>query len=110
MKFKVIGHKSEETNPDTVYLEYIHYDDYGYCTSFKAFYIGQRPDAEVIDLGYLKIGYLSLEQHVEAGVSKNGYNSYSVLDLMPKGYFDNLPASFFLLVKNFLITKQFLNH
>lgn len=97
MKFKVTTDISSEDRLDTVYLEYIHYDDYGYCTNFKASYLENSPVAKIVQLGYLKISCVDLAQHVTPGTSRNGYNSYSVLELMPKGYFEKLPEQFFSL-------------
>lgn len=77
MNFKIIKNTSEIKSTDTVYLEYIHYDDYGYCTSFRAYYIGPLSDYKIIELGYVNIGYVDLENHVKPGNSQNGYNSYA---------------------------------
>ncbi|NCB42200.1 MAG: hypothetical protein EOM59_06230 [Clostridia bacterium] len=97
MNFKVIKNKSEIKIIDAVYLEYIHFDDYGYCTSFKAYYIGSLSGSQIIELGYVKIGHENLEKNVEPGKSQNGYDSYSIIDLMPTDYFNGLSDSFFSL-------------
>lgn len=98
MNFKVIKNKSEiKSTDDTVCLEYIHYDDYGYCTSFRAYYIGPLTDFIIKELGYVKIGHIKLEKHVRPGTSLNGYESYSIFSLMPTDYFNELSDSFFSL-------------
>ncbi|WP_018306974.1 AAA family ATPase [Desulfitobacterium hafniense] len=97
MNFKMIKNESEIKDMDTVYMKYIHYDDYGYCTSFKAYYIGSLSDFKIEELGFVKIGHISLEKYVEPGKSQNGYNSYSIIDLMPIGSFNELTDTFFSL-------------
>jgi predicted ATPase len=97
MNFKVINNTSEIKSTDTVYLEYIHYDDYGYCTNFRAYYIGPLTDFIIKELGYVKIGHLNLEKRVKPGKSQNGYDSYSIFSLMPTDYFNELSNSFFSL-------------
>ncbi len=102
MKFKVISEVYEITKDDTIYFRYIHYDDYGYCTSFQAYYRNNETE----DLGFLKIGHNNLSSLVTAGESQNGYSSYSIKSLMPSEYFSELPPSFFSLGEDISYYKK----
>lgn len=102
MKFKVINNNNEITQKDTIYLKYIHYDDYGYCTSFISYYYNN----ELIELGYLKIGHKDMSSLVTPGKSMNGYDSYSIRELMPIDYFSELSDSFFSLGEDISYYKR----
>lgn len=96
MKFKQIENISDATDVGVVYLIYDYWDDYGYCTSFNAYY---RSDikGDLKKIGFLKIGCESLSTKVERGESINGYASYSVKNLISTELFDRLPNAFFSL-------------
>lgn len=95
MRYKLIKGHWENSDNDTFYLEYIHWDDYGYCTEFVASY--RDSDGEVHDLGILKIGCENMSSKVKPTLSRNDYPSYSIQELIPEGVFDVLPEDFFSL-------------
>ena len=96
MKFKVIKYLEDVVACDVLYLMYIHYDDYGYCTTYRA-YVKSHVGDNIIDLGTVKIGCNSLDTQVVAGISQNGFASYSINDIMPESYFEELSNDFFSL-------------
>lgn len=103
MKFKVFNNHDEITIEDVIYLKYIHYDDYGYCTSFYGYYYMNN---ELIELGNLKIGIKNMSSLVPPGTSQNGYSSYSINSLMPTDYFSELDDRFFSLGENISYYKK----
>ncbi|WP_242662019.1 AAA family ATPase [Desulfitobacterium hafniense] len=102
MRFKVVDEIHEITRKDVIYLKYIHYDDYGYCTSFASYYYSN----ELIELGYLKIGHKNMSSLIDPGTSQNGYNSYSIKKLIPSGFFEELASTFFSLGENISYYKK----
>lgn len=96
MRFKLINDVSEILAHNILYLRYIHYDDYGYCTTYNAYLKSSNPIG-FEDLGNVKIGCLLLNSKVKCGTSQNGFNSYSVNEIMPRMYFDEFPDDFFSL-------------
>ncbi|MBK1811645.1 AAA family ATPase [Clostridium sp. YIM B02505] len=96
MKFKLIDSLYEARDTDTVYLIYIHWDDYGYCTEFEAYYLAVKEEG-LQKLGVLKIGCYNLKNKVEPTRTINDYLSYSIKQLLPKNTFKSLPEDFFSL-------------
>lgn len=96
MKFKLIDYIHEATNIDTVYLIYRHWDDYGYCTEFEAYYLGVK-EVGLQKLGIFKIGCYDLKNKVEPTRTMNDYPSYSIKPLISKSAFKSLPEGFFSL-------------
>lgn len=94
MIFKVIKDTSEITKTDVIYLEYFHFDDYGYCTKY---YVYKKIKNENKCLGCVKIGCFNLNNKVESGTSMNGFASYSINKRMPTDEFSNLENDFFSL-------------
>lgn len=94
MIFKVIKNTSEIDKNDVIYLQYYHYDDYGYCTKYYAY---KKINNENTFLGCVKIGCLNLSEKVESGVSNNGFASYSIDQIMPTDEFNNLENDYFSL-------------
>lgn len=99
MRFKVIKSNFEILKCGVIYLCYIHYDDYGYCTSYNA-YAKPFDDGSTVYFGKVKIGYRSLSSKVGQGASQNGFASYSVNDIIPKDPFSKLSDEFFSLGQN----------
>lgn len=93
MKFQKITNTSEILVKNILYLKYIDYDDYGYCTSYRAYVKGNN---EFLDLGIIKIGCMCLSDKVEAGTSQNGFASYSIDRILPI-CFSELSDDFFSL-------------
>ena len=77
-----------------IYLQYYHYDDYGYCTKYYAY---KKINNKDIFLGCVKIGCFDLNKKVESGVSINGFDSYSIDKIMPTDEFSKLDNDFFSL-------------
>lgn len=96
MKFQIIDNTVGFFKDDTLYLKYIHYDDYGYCTSYRAYVKSTSNYYTLTDLGMIKIGCMSLNEKVEPGTSQNGFNSYSIKTLL-HGSFSQLGDEFFSL-------------
>lgn len=95
MRFEIISELNGTFERDIIYLKYYHYDDYGYCTSYRA-YVKSMENDSLVELGVVKIGCISLANKVAAGTSQNGFNSYSIKSLLPIK-FDVLGDNFFSL-------------
>ena len=93
MKFVVIDSMKKIVQNDIIYLQYIHYDDYGYCTSYRLYV---KEDEKIKDFGEVKIGCVGLNYKARQGESQNGFASYSVNDVLPHE-FDCLDKDFFSL-------------
>ncbi len=77
MKIQRISDRySVQMMEDTIYLEYSHWDDYGFCTTFIAYY-------KNVEIGVVKIGCKSLTSKVVRKMSSNNFSSYSVKELFP---------------------------
>lgn len=96
MRFKQVENINDVIDDDVVYLIYDYWDDYGYCTRFNAYYKNNVKD-DIEKIGLVKIGCKSLSSKVKAGESINGYNSYSVKELISTELFDRLQEDFFSL-------------
>lgn len=96
LRFKLIDNKDQidKKEENTIYLIHHNFDDYGYCTGFTLYIF---MDYEIIHLGYIKISCINLSHKVEADLSQNGFNSYSIKSLIPTGFFSKLPDEFFSL-------------
>ncbi|WP_296560868.1 hypothetical protein [uncultured Acetobacterium sp.] len=106
MEFKTIKNISEINDENTIYLKYIYFDDFGYCTSYKAYYY---KDFTEHLLGHLKIGYKNLSNAVKPGLSSNGFQSYSVEELLPQNSFSELDDNFFSLGEDISYYKTITN-
>lgn len=109
MRFEVIKSDLKILKCNVIYLRYIPYDDYGYCTSYKA-YAKSFDDESTVDFGIVKIGYRSLSSKVGQGASQNGFASYSVNDIIPKDPFSKLSDEFFSLGQNIQYYKGINNY
>ena len=94
MTFKIIKDVLEIEKGDVIYLQYYHYDDYGYCTTYYAY---KKVNGKDKYLGKVKIGCTSLDSKVESGTSINGFASYSINKIMPEDQFTKLDREFFSL-------------
>ncbi|MDU7364109.1 AAA family ATPase [Clostridium sp.] len=96
MKFRQIESIKDAKDGDTVYLIYDNWDDYGYCTTFRAYY-KSNTDNDVKKIGQVKIGCKSLSSKVEANKSINGFASYAIKELISTEIFEKLENEFFSL-------------
>lgn len=96
MKFRRIENTCDAKSEDVVYLIYDNWDDYSYCTTFEAYYKSYINE-ELKKIGTVKIGCKSLHTKVKDNKSVNGYNSYSIKELIPTFSFDELQEDFFSL-------------
>lgn len=96
MKFKLIENTNEAIDTDCVYLIFDYWDDYGYCTTFIAYYKNNETK-NLEKIGTLKIGFKSLSSKVNQNKSINGYPSYSIEELIPRISFNELNDNFFSL-------------
>ncbi len=105
MIFKVVKQIPLGMNDNVVYLRYINYDDYGYCTTYEAHV---KSPTEGFVLGYVKIGCRSLSSKVEPSKSQNGFDSFSINKIMPTTFSKEipLPSDFFSLGENIQYYKN----
>lgn len=96
MIFEVVKVFPVNANDNIVYLCYIDYDDYGYCTTYE---VRVKSPTGAIELGFVKIGCRSLADKVEPSKSQNGFDSFSINKIMPTMFSKEapLPYDFFSL-------------
>lgn len=88
MIFKVVNDFSFNANENIVYLRYIDYDDYGYCTTYE---VRVKSPTGTVELGFVKIGCCSLRDKVEPSKSQNGFDSFSINKIMPTIFSKEIP-------------------
>ncbi|WP_310832322.1 AAA family ATPase [Paenibacillus pedocola] len=81
MKFERIENIIFANKNDVIYLMYDPWDDYGYCTTFTAYYHNE----DIEDIGVVKIGCKALASRGIRGSSVNNFTSYSIKNLIPLG-------------------------
>lgn len=106
MIYKVVDRIPIDMNDNVVYLRYINYDDYGYCTTYEVHV--KSPTCNDFELGFVKIGCRSLSTKVEPSKSQNGFDSFSINKIMPTTFSKEtpLPSDFFSLGINIQYYKN----
>lgn len=90
MIFKVVKDIPFNADENVVYLRYIDYDDYGYCTTYE---VRVKYSTGTTELGFVKIGCCSLRDKVEPSKSQNGFDSFSINKIMPTTFSKKSPLS-----------------
>lgn len=93
MIFKIVNNIPDKIETDTVYLCFIDFDDYGYCTTYSV-HIKDIQDSFIV-----KIGCRSLDSKVNPSKSLHGFDSYSINEIIPQEFSKSnpLPDDFFSL-------------
>ena len=91
MFFQVVNQIPFIMNDNVVYLRYIDYDDYGYCTTYEAYTKSSKGNMK---LGFVKIGCRSLRTKVVPSKSQNGFDSFSVNKIIPTTFSKEIPLPF----------------
>lgn len=106
MIFNVVRQIPLLMEDDVVYLHYIDFDDFGYCTTYEVY--AKSSNGSNFNLGIVKIGCHSLCTKVEPSKSLNGYDSFSINKIMPVNFSKEnpLPCDFFSLGGNIQYYKN----
>lgn len=80
MKIKKIKYQNDFNEDCALYLLFVDYDDFGYCTTYEAFI--RSKEGEPIRIGRVKIGCKDIKSKAKMGQSIHGFESYSVDEIL----------------------------